>query len=239
MANIPTPHIGVSDKNLIAKTVLMPGDPLRAKRIAYQYLEDVVEINNVRGMLGYTGTYKGKKVSIMGSGMGLPSIGIYSYELFNFYDVDRIVRIGSAGSYVKEANVYDVILVTDAYSESTFAKVAYGYEEDVLKPSKEYYDDLDAAAKRLGIDVIKGRCHSTDVFYREYGDALIDVCKKHDCITVEMEGFSLFANAIYANKQAACLLTISDSFITHEVTTAEERQNSFNKMVEIALEALK
>ena len=238
MANIPTPHIGVSDKNLIAKTVLMPGDPLRAKHIAYKYLSDVVEINNVRGMLGYTGTYKGKKVSIMGSGMGIPSIGIYSYELFNFYDVDRIVRIGSAGSYVKEANVYDVILVTDAYSESTFAKVAYGYEEDVLKPSKEYFDDLDAAAKRLGIDVIKGRCHSADVFYRHHGNALEDVCKKHDCITVEMEGFSLFANAIYANKQAACLLTISDSFITHEVTTAEERQNSFNKMVEIALEAL-
>ena len=239
MANIPTPHIEVEDKNLIAKTVLMPGDPLRAKFIADTYLTDVVKINNVRNMFGYTGYYKGKKVTVMGSGMGMPSIGIYSYELFNFYDVEKIIRIGSAGSYVKDVNVYDVVLVEDAFSESSFAKVAYNYDENIQKASSELCKDLEASAKELNYKITKGRCHSGDVFYRHNGNVLEDVAKKYNCVAVEMESFALFANARYLNKQAACLLTISDSFITHEVTSAKERQESFNKMMEIALNSVK
>lgn len=237
--SIPTPHIEVKDKDLFAKTVLMPGDPLRAKFIAEKYLENVVQVNGVRNMFGYTGYYKGKKVTVMGSGMGQPSIGIYSYELFNFYDVDTIIRIGSAGAYTSEANVYDVVIATSAYSESSFAEIAYGYKEHILEGNKEVNAELEKAAKELGYDVIKARIHSSDVFYRHNGDIYEDVVNKYNCTAVEMESFALFANAKYANKKAACVLTISDSFVTKEVTTAEERQNSFNKMMEIALTAAK
>ena len=236
---IPTPHIEAKDKNAFAKTVLMPGDPLRAKYIAETYLEDVVQVNGTRNMFGYTGYYKGKKVTVMGSGMGQPSIGIYSYELFNFYDVDTIIRIGSAGAYTANANVYDVVIATSAYSESLFAEIAYGYKEHILEGDKEVNVALENAAKELGYDVIKARIHSSDVFYRHNGNIYEDVVNKYDCTAVEMESFALFANAKYANKKAACILTISDSFVTKEVTSAEERQVSFNKMMEIALTAAK
>lgn len=233
-----TPHIEVNDKNLFAKTVLMPGDPLRAEYIANTYLTDVVKINNVRNMFGFTGYYKGKKVTVMGSGMGMPSIGIYSYELYDVYGVENIIRIGSCGSYSKDANVYDVIIVKDAYSESSFASVAFGYSENIQKGSEELVDKLNESAKELGYPVINGRIHSSDVFYRAKGDVLKDVRDVYDCIAVEMESFALFSNARHLNKKAACILTVSDSFITHEVTTALERQNSFNKMMEIALNAI-
>ena len=234
---IPTPHIEIKNKEDLADTVLMPGDPLRAKVIAYKYLTDVKQVNGVRNMLGFTGFYKGKKVSVMGSGMGMPSIGIYSYELFAFYDVKRIIRIGSCGSYVKEAKVYDCILSTDAFSESNFAYIAYGYNENVQKASDELNELIRESAKELHYDLIEGRIHSSDVFYRHQGNIFDDVVNKYNCIAVEMESFALFANARYLNKQAACLLTVSDSFVSSEITTAEERQNSFNKMMEIALEA--
>lgn len=236
---IPTPHIELKDKSLIAKTVLMPGDPLRAEYIAKTYLTDVVKINNVRNMFGFTGKYNGKLVTVMGSGMGMPSIGIYSYELFKFYDVDTIIRIGSCGSYSKDAKVYDVIVVEDAYSESSYAKVAFGYEEEILPSNKEVFNDLIASADKLNYKVLKGRIHSSDVFYRHHGDVFEDVAHKYNCLGVEMESFALFANAKALNKKAACVLTVSDSLVTHEATTAEERQNSFNKMMEIALEAAK
>ena len=234
---IPTPHIEIKNKEDLADTVLMPGDPLRAKVIAYKYLTDVKQVNGVRNMLGFTGFYKGKKVSVMGSGMGMPSIGIYSYELFAFYDVKRIIRIGSCGSYVKEAKVYDCILSTDAFSESNFAYIAYGYNENVQKASDELNELIRESAKELHYDLIEGRINSSDVFYRHQGNIFDDVVNKYNCIAVEMESFALFANARYLNKQAACLLTVSDSFVSSEITTAEERQNSFNKMMEIALEA--
>ncbi len=236
---IPTPHIEAKEKDLFAKTVLMPGDPLRAEFIAKTYLTDVVKINNVRNMFGFTGYYKGKKITVMGSGMGMPSIGIYSYELFNNYGVEEIIRIGSCGSYSKDANVYDVIVVEDAYSESNFAKVAYGYEKDTIESNKDIVQDLNSAALSLGYKVINGRIHSSDVFYRHVGDVLVDVAGNHNCLGVEMESFALFANALYLGKKAGCILTVSDSFITKEVTTALERQNSFNKMMEIALVAAK
>ncbi len=235
----PTPHIEAKSKDDFAKTVLMPGDPLRAKYIAETYLTDVKQVNGVRNMFGYTGYYKGKKITVMGSGMGMPSIGIYSYELFNFYDVDQIIRIGSAGSYVNDVKIYDVVIVTDAYSESTFAKVAYGYPSDIMESNKELNKDLNDAADRLGYKVVNGRIHSGDVFYRHQGDVFADVVDKYGCVAVEMESFALFANAKFANKKAACVLTISDSLVTHEVTSAIERQTSFNKMMEIALEAAK
>ena len=235
--SIPTPHIETKSKDLFAKTVLMPGDPLRAKFVADTYLTDVVQINGVRNMFGYTGYYKGKKVTVMGSGMGMPSIGIYSYELFAFYGVENIVRIGSCGSYTKDANVYDVIVVKDAYSESSFAQTAYGYESEVLDANEELVKKLNEAAEKLNYPVINGRIHSSDVFYRGVGDAIQSAGVEKQCLGVEMESFALFANAKYLNKKAACVLTVSDSLITHEVTTSEERQNSFNKMMEIALEA--
>ena len=232
-----TPHIEVNDKNLFAKTVLMPGDPRRAEYIAKTYLTDVVKINNVRNMFAFTGYYKGKKITVMGSGMGMPSIGIYSYELFNVYGVENIIRIGSCGSYSKDVNVYDVIIVKDAYSESSYAKVAYGYEENVQKGSDELFAKLNESAKKLGYPVINERIHSSDVFYRAHGNVFTDVRDAYGCVAVEMESFALFANARYLNKKAACVLTVSDSLVTNEVTTSEERQNSFNRMMEIALEA--
>lgn len=231
-----TPHINAK-KGDIAKVVLMPGDPLRAKFIADTFLEDVVQFNDVRNMFGYTGTYKGNKVSVMGSGMGMPSIGIYSYELYTEYDVEAIIRIGSAGSYSEKANVYDVVLADSAYSESSFAQVAFNYSEDVLKPSLELNNLLKEKASALGYPVIEGRIHSSDVFYRDSGKTWENIRDEHDVLCVEMESFALFANANKLNKKAACILTISDSFVTQEVTSAEERQVSFTKMMEIALDA--
>jgi len=231
-----TPHINAK-KGDIAKVVLMPGDPLRAKFIADTFLEDVVQFNDVRNMFGYTGTYKGKKISVMGSGMGMPSIGIYSYELYTEYDVEAIIRIGSAGSYSEKANVYDVVLADSVYSESSFAQVAFNYDEDVLKPSLELNNLLKEKASALGYPVIEGRIHSSDVFYRDSGKTWENIRDEHDVLCVEMESFALFANANKLDKKAACILTISDSFVTQEVTSAEERQVSFTKMMEIALDA--
>ena len=236
---MPTPH-NDAHKGDIAKTVLMPGDPLRAKFIADTFLENVVLFNNVRGMLGFTGTYNGKRISVMGGGMGMPSIGIYSYELFTEYDVDRIIRIGSAGSYSEKAKVYDVILATSAVSESSYAKTQSGYDKDETFPSGELNDALRAAAKKLNIPLQEGAIHSSDVFYRQTGDEKPTYWERlrdeSGCLAVEMESFALFHNANVTGKQAACLLTISDSFVTPEITTAEERQNCFTNMMKIALE---
>ena len=230
-----TPHIEVNDKNKFAKTVLMPGDPLRAEFIAKTFLTDVEKINNVRNMFGFTGYYKGHKVTVMGSGMGMPSIGIYSFELYDVYGVENIIRIGSCGSYVPEADLYDLILAKSAYSESSFAKVAFGYPEDTMESDPYLLEVLREAAKKLNYPLVEGTIHSSDVFYRRNGN--LDIIKERHIVGVEMESFALFANAKYLNKRGACLLTVSDSFVTHKETTALERQNSFNKMMEVALEA--
>lgn len=231
---INTPHINPTAK--IAKTVLMPGDPLRAKYIAETFLEDVKQFNEVRGMLGYTGTYNGKEISVMGSGMGMPSIGIYSYELYNNYGVENIIRIGSAGAYTAELNVYDVVIATDCWSESTYAKVQSGDDSKIMYASKDLNEKAKEYAKELGIEVKEGRIHSSDVFYRQKTEEFTQISEEHGCLCVEMESFALFSNAKVLNKKATCLVTISDSFITHEVTTAEERQTSFNDMMKIALQ---
>ena len=236
MANYPTPHIEIKDPSLIAKTVLMPGDPLRAKFIAETFLTDVKQINGVRNMFGYTGLYKGKPITVFGSGMGQPSIGIYSYELFNFYGVENIIRIGSAGSYSADLAVYDTVLVTHAFSESTFAKVAFDIEGDTLPANTELNDLLRKCAKDVNVTLKEAITHSSDVFDHEGSYSWEQNRDEHGVKCVEMESFALFANAIATGKRAACLLTISDSFITHEVTSSEERQNSFTNMMKVALE---
>lgn len=231
-----TPHINAKE-NDFAKTVLMPGDPLRAKFIAETFLENPVLVTSVRNVLGYTGTYKGKKVSVMASGMGMPSIGIYSYELFNEYGVENIIRIGSAGAYTGDLHLYDVILADSAYSESTYAITQNGFEGDTIEPSKELNDKLRNAAKELDIEIHEGCIHSSDVFYRQSDAYLEEVRDVKKCLGVEMESFALFSNANVLNKKAACILTVSDSFVYPEKTTAEERQTAFTNMMKIALEA--
>lgn len=236
-----TPH-NRAEKGQIASTVLMPGDPLRAKFIAETFLTDPVLFNDVRGMLGFTGTYQGKRVSVMGSGMGMPSIGIYSYELYSQYDVQNIIRIGSAGSYTPKAALFDVVLATGAYSESSFARTQNGCTDDTILPSEALNDRLRASAKALNIPMIEGIIHSSDVFYRHddsknptYWERLRD---EKGCVAVEMESFALFHTARVLGKNAACLITISDSFVDPKVTTAEERQTSFTNMMKIALGAV-
>jgi len=233
---IPTPHIQVKEKGIIAETVLMPGDPLRAKFIAEKFLQNVEQFNEVRGMLGFTGTYKGRKISVMGSGMGMASIGIYSYELFAFYDVKQIIRIGSCGAYDKKLKLYDVLLVDESWSESSFAKAQSGRTEDVMKADQALNDQIEKVAKNLDIPIQRGRIHSSDVFYRENFEGFNAIRDEHGCSAVEMESFALFANADSLGKKASCLLTVSDSLVSGEVTTSEERQNAFTKMMEIALE---
>ncbi len=227
-----TPHIEAK-KEEIAKIVLMPGDPMRAKFIAETYLQDRQLVNRVRGALAYTGFYKNKKVTIMASGMGMPSMGIYSYELYKFYEVDTIIRIGSAGSYTKELNLFDVLLVENAYSESNYAKVQNGCMATVLSSTKEVNEVIESTAKELGKKITMGTVHSSDVFYKEKNEYEI-LYRNHGCMAVEMESFALFHNAKILGKKAACLLTISDSFITKEETTSIEREKAFTDMVELA-----
>ena len=233
-----TPHNQAS-MGEIAKTVLMPGDPLRAKFIAETFLENPVQFNNVRGMLGYTGTYKGKKVSVMGSGMGIPSIGIYSYELFKFYGVETIIRIGSAGAYTSDLNIYDVLLVTGAYSESTFGKYQSGDEDDMQYPHPEVLEKLREAGKKLGIELHEGNAFSSDTFYFEENMLPVNLqhAQEHNAIAAEMESFGLFHVAKTLGKKAGCLLTISDNLVTHQETTHEERQKKLVEMMKVALEA--
>lgn len=231
-----TPHNG-AENGAFAKTVLMPGDPLRAKFIAENFLENPKLVTSVRNVLGYTGTYNGKEISVMASGMGMPSIGIYSFELFSQYGVETIVRIGSAGAYTEDLNLYDVVLAESAYSESSYAKTQNGCEDDVMYPSREINDKLLAAAEKLGIPCKETRIHSSDVFYQDANrGSFRRYPEKHGAMCVEMESFALFHNANVLGKKAACILTISDNLATHEETTAEERQNAFTAMMKIALE---
>ncbi len=232
-----TPHNN-AESTAFAKTVLMPGDPLRAKYIAENFLENAKLVNNVRNVLGYTGTYKGHPISVMASGMGIPSIGIYSYELYEFFGVENIVRIGSAGSYTERLNVMDVALAESAYSDSTFALTTSGSTENTFFPSPELNEIILRKAAELKITCKNAKVHSSDAFYttpavgswKEISDRT-----KTEC--VEMESFGLFHNAKMLGKRATCLLTISDSFCSNQTLTAEERQNSFTQMMTLALES--
>ena len=231
-----TPHIE-SKKEDIAKIVIMPGDPLRAKFIAENFLQDVKLINSVRNMLAYTGTYKGKKITVFSSGMGCPSMGIYSYELFKFYDVDTIIRIGSAGSYTEDLKIFDVLLVDGSYSDSSYAKAQGNELRNILYSNKEINEIIAKKAHELNVNLHKGIIHCSDVFYKE-NDNFKDLVNKYGCMAVEMETFALFHNANVTGKKAAALVTISDSLITHEETTSEQRQNSFNEMIKLVLESV-
>ena len=231
-----TPH-NQANMGDIAKVVLMPGDPLRAKFIAETFLENPVQFNSVRNMFGYTGTYKGKKVSVMGSGMGMPSIGIYSYELFKFYGVEAIIRIGSAGAYKEELNLYDVVVADSAYSESTYTKTMSDIETHITYPSSELNEIILKSAEKLGILTISGPIHSSDCFYHDEASKYMNGVKENGCLVVEMESFALFHIAKMLNKKAACIITVSDSLVSHQETTAEERQTAFTNMMKIALEA--
>ncbi|MDP3130457.1 MAG: purine-nucleoside phosphorylase [Bacillota bacterium] len=234
---MPTPHntAAVGD---IAKTVLMPGDPLRAKYIAEHFLENPVLCNSVRNMFCYTGTYKGKPVSVMGSGMGMPSIGIYSYELFKFFGVERIIRVGSAGAYSPDLKLFDVVIVAHSWSESNYAAAQNGTPDHLIPASPELLAALRNAAQKTGIRLHEGTIHSSDVFYREGGTPFRQLLAEHGCLAVEMESFALFHNARVLKKQAGCLLTISDSLVTREETSAEQREKAFTNMIIVALEAI-
>ena len=230
-----TPHIEAKKED-IAKTVIMPGDPLRCKMIAEKYLDNPRLVNQVRNIFAYTGTYKGKEVTIFASGMGNPSMGIYSYELFNVYDVDRIIRVGSCGAYQEDIPLYDVILVENSFSTSSYLSDLTGDESMVVAGSKELNEKIEDTAKKLNIPIHIGNVHCADVFYGSPDIRYLN--EEFGCLAVEMETFALFSNALKLNKSASAILTVSDNLITHEETTSEERQNSFNQMIELALETI-
>lgn len=231
--SVPTPHNNAK-KGDIAKTVLMPGDPLRAKFIADNYLEDVKCFNTVRNMLGFTGTYQGKEVSVMGGGMGMPSIGIYSYELFNFYDVDNIIRIGSAGGISDNVKVRDIVFGMAASTNSNYAS-QYKLPGTIAPTANfELLEKAVQVAREKNISFTAGNILSSDIFYTEDA-ADNDAWKKMGILAVEMEAAALYMNAARAGKKALCILTISDHLYTGESLSAEERQNTFRDMMEIAL----
>lgn len=230
-----TPHIEAKE-NEIAKTVIMPGDPKRAEFIVKKYLKDYKLVSNVRNICAYTGYYNDKEVTVMASGMGMPSIGIYSYELFKYYNVDNIIRVGSAGSYTKDLNLNDIVLVNACYSESSFAKTQNGCLDDIMYASKNLNFYLNQSANELNIPITIANVHSSDVFYKE-NDNYKEILK-NGYLAVEMESFALFHNANVLGKNASCLLTISDSFESDEKLTTIEREEGFSKMIEIALNSL-
>ena len=233
MANTPTPHISAKPGDF-ADTVLMPGDPLRAKFIAENFLTDIVLVNNVRGVQGYTGYYNGKRVSVMASGMGMPSIGIYSYELFNFYGVKRIIRVGSAGAVNASVKVRDVVIGETAFTTSSFAE-NFGLGKDfVAKASPELVEKAVKATKELGANPMVGPIFSSDVFYD--GGIHKKFFDENGVLVVEMEAASLYMNAYKAGKRALAICTVSDSLVTGESLSSEDRQNSFTTMMKIALE---
>ena len=229
-----TPH-NAAEKGQISKKVLMPGDPLRAKYIAEHYLENPVCFNTVRNMFGYTGTYKGKEISVMGSGMGMPSIGIYSYELYHFYDVDQIIRIGSAGAMQDDVNVMDIVIGMGACTNSNYAD-----QFDIpgtFAPIPDY-DLLEKAvntARAKGANVKVGNVLSSDVFYNDRAD-FNDRFRRMGVLAVEMEAAALYMNAARAGKKALCILTISDHLYKEASLSAKERETGFHQMMEIALE---
>ena len=230
MSNIPTPHIS-APAGSFAETVLMPGDPLRSRFIAENYLENAVLVNNVRGVQGYTGYYQGKKVSVMASGMGCPSIGIYSWELFKFYDVQNIIRIGSAGAMNPDVKVRDIVVGLSAYTNSAYPR-AFGFTGENAPCA-----DFDLAMKAVtigrerGIRIHCGPIFTSDAFYSESSDVL----GRMGVLAVEMEAAALYTNAAVTGKHALAICTISDSLITGEALSAEDRQNSFREMMELGL----
>ena len=227
-----TPHIG-AENGAFAKTVLMPGDPLRAKFIAETFLENAELVNNVRGIQGYTGTYKSKRVSVMASGMGQPSMGIYSYELYHFYGVENILRIGSAGAISPKLKLRDVVFAQGACTDGNFA-AQFGLPGTFAPIADfELLETAVSVSRALGVEPVVGNLISSDVFYNAAGNTLD--WGKMGVLAVEMEAAALYCNAAAAGKRALAICTISDSIVTGEALSAEDRQNTFTQMMEIAL----
>ena len=229
-------HIAASPGE-IAPIVLLPGDPLRAKYVADNMLTAGKLVSNTRGINFFTGTYKDVPVTIGASGMGCPSIGIYSYELYTEYDVKCIMRIGTCGSYMRGIKLYDLINVDTACSESTYAKYAFDYLQNHFTHQGPAYDLINETAKAMSVQLHSGPVHSGDVFYRA-DTALPEIVLEHNCLAAEMEAFALFANAQYLDKSAATLLTVSDIIPTHEKISADERERSLDKMIGLAMESV-
>lgn len=230
-----TVHIE-SKKDQISDIVLMPGDPNRAKYIAKKYLKKVKLVNIIRGMNAYTGYYKKRKVTIFPSGMGIPSMGIYSYELFKEYNVKKIIRIGSCGAYKNEYNLNDIVLVKNSYSHSNYAKTLNNYEENNISSSIELNNKIKETSLRLNLDIKEENIYSTEVFYEQNNEFMQKVID-FNVMGVEMETFSLFANAKLLKKEASCLLTVSDSFCFSKQLTSKQREQGLNDMILLALES--
>jgi purine-nucleoside phosphorylase len=230
-----------ANKEDIEKNVLMPGDPLRAKYIAENFLTDAKLVNNVRNMLSYTGTYKDKKVTVFSSGMGMASMGIYCYELYKFYDVENIIRIGSCGVYTEDINLLDTILVDKTYTEGNFAYEWNSKDCHLMQADNELNSIIEKTADKLNIHYTKGNTLCSDCFdgYLENLDALVNRFPKDlNIIGAEMEAFALFYIAKYLNKRASCLLTVVDSLAKKQNVTSEEREKSLNNMIKLALESI-
>ncbi len=240
MLTTPTPHISAAPGDF-AKTVLMPGDPLRSKFIAENFLENPVLVNNVRGVQGYTGTYKGVKVSVMASGMGMPAIGIYSHELFNGYGVENIIRVGSAGAIQENIHLYDLVIAQGACTDSNWAKQYHLPGTFAPIASWELLEVAVNAAKENGARYHVGNVNSSDAFYGDHVlvpeglDSLYGL-KKMGVMALEMEAAALYMNAARYGKRGLCICTISDHVLTGEETTSEQRQNSFTTMMKVALD---
>ena len=234
-----TPH-NEANKGDFAKTVIMPGDPLRAKYIAENFLDDYKLVNQVRGMLAYTGTYKGKEISVMAHGMGMPSVGIYSYELFKFYDVENIIRIGSCGGYKPELKLFDIVLSENVFSESNYALTLNNDDCHIVSSSKELNSIIENTAKETNTNIISGNTVSTDcfdVYMTDVNKFMKRLTENFNPVSVEMEAFALFYNAKLLNKKASCLMSVVDSKFIKNVATAEERQTGLNNMIKLALDA--
>ena len=234
-----TPHIN-AQKEDIAKIVLCPGDPLRAKYIAENFLENVRLVNSVRNMLAYTGTYKGKEITVFASGMGMPSIGIYCYELYKFYDVDAIIRIGSCGAYDESLNLFDTILVEKSYTEGNFANALNNVDSHIIDADESLNSIIKETASAKNIKYIPANvlCNECFVEYIEDVDILLNrLPKEYNITAAEMESFALFYTAKYLNKKAACLLTVVDSHFKKQEISIEDREKSLNDMITVALES--
>ena len=234
-----TPHIS-SKKEDISNIVLMPGDPLRAKYIAENFLEDAKLVNSVRNIFAYTGYYKNKKITVFASGMGMPSIGIYSYELYKFYDVDTIIRIGSCGAYNENLNLFDTILVEKSYTEGNFAYALNSQNEHISEADLKTNELIEKTAKKLNINYVKGNtlCSECfDYYIKDINKLLNRLPKDLTIIAAEMEAFALFYTAKYLNKNASCLLTVVDSHYKNLEISSEEREKSLNDMIKLALES--
>ena len=236
---MPTPH-NEAQIGEIAKTVIMPGDPLRAKYIVESFFDDYKLVSQVRGMYAYTGTYKGKELTVMAHGMGMPSVGIYTYELFKFYNVENIIRIGSCGAYKPELKLFDIILSENVFSESNYALTLNNDDCHIVSSGTELNSIIENTAKDKNINLFKGNTVCTDcfdVYMTDVNKFLSRIPDDFDPVSAEMEAFALFYNAKLLNKKASCLMSVVDSKYIKEIATPEERQTGLNNMIKLALES--